>query len=159
MIRTVLVTGGAGFIGAHVGVELLSRGYRVRAFDNLISQVHGPGRQRPAYMHRDVELIPGDIRDSNSVEHALADVDAVIHLASLVGVGQSMYEIGEYTSVNNLGTATLLQILSKKPVKSVVVASSMSIYGDGAYSDSDGNPCLPAERTLEQLRDWRLGTA
>ena len=112
-------------------------------------------------MHRDVELIPGDIRDSNSVEHALADVDAVIHLASLVGVGQSMYEIGEYTSVNNLGTATLLQILSKKPVKSVVVASSMSIYGDGAYSDSDGNPCLPAERTLEQLRigDWELRDA
>ncbi len=158
MTKSVLITGGAGFIGAHVSAELLSHGYRVHALDNLVSQVHGPGQQRPAYVPRDVELTIGDVRDVDAVRRALVDVDLVIHLASLVGVGQSMYEIAEYTSVNNLGTATLLQAISERPIECLVIASSMSIYGEGLYRDAEGNVRTAQERTVEQLRmgDWEV---
>src|ERR1041384_4213006 len=108
--QQVLITGGAGFIGAHLSQELLEHGYRVRVLDNLTPQVHGPKRVRPDYLSREVELIVGDVRNAASVRKALRGVDAVFHLASRVGVGQSMYEMAEYTSVNNLGTAVLLEI-------------------------------------------------
>src|SRR5581483_9134580 len=98
-MKNILITGGAGFIGSHVSKELLSHGYRVRALDNLSPQVHGPERKRPEYLASEVELIVGDIRDPDAVRNALQEVDGVVHLASLVGVGQSMYEIAEYTSV------------------------------------------------------------
>lgn len=158
MGKHILITGGAGFIGAHVAKELLSHGYRVRALDNLSPQVHGPERQRPEYLPADVELIVGDVRDSAAISRAMESVDAVIHLAALVGVGQSMYQIAEYTSVNNLGTATLWEGLSKRPVECVVVASSMSIYGEGLYLDASGAIRMPRERSLEQLKmhDWEV---
>src|SRR4051812_37269684 len=128
-----LITGGAGFIGAHVAEELLRTGHRVRALDSLVPQVHGPSRQRPAYLNPEVELLVGDIRDREVVARALAGVDRIVHLVALVGVGKSMYKIEKYTSVNNLGTAVLLEVLSKHPVERMVVASSMSIYGEGLY--------------------------
>lgn len=158
MKQRVLVTGGAGFIGAHVANELLSKDYSVRALDNLVPQVHGEERKRPAYLSSDVELITADIRDSDALTKALKGVDSVIHLVSLVGVGQSMYQIDEYTSVNNLGTASLLQTLTKHPVERLVVASSMSIYGEGLYRDSKGRERTPAERTIERLKlsDWEV---
>lgn len=158
MGKTVLITGGAGFIGAHLANELLAHGYQVRALDNLVPQVHGPERARPDYLSHDVELIVGDIRDPAAVERALDGVEAVVHLVALVGVGQSMYQIAEYTSVNNHGTAILLQALSARPVESVVVASSMSIYGEGLYKDAGGNIRSPRDRSLEQLKaaDWEL---
>jgi dTDP-L-rhamnose 4-epimerase len=145
MKKRVLVTGGAGFIGAHIAKELLANGYTVRALDSLVPQVHGPDRKRPAYLPSDVDLIIGDIRDQSAVSRALQRVDAVIHLVSLVGVGQSMYQIDEYTSVNNLGSAILLQTLSKHPVERLVVASSMSIYGEGLYHDRYGQVRTPRE--------------
>lgn len=148
----VLVTGGAGFIGAHVSKELLKHGHRVRALDNLVPQVHGPDRQRPSYLDSQVELIVGDIRDPDTVAGALKNIHAVVNLVALVGVGQSMYQIAEYTSVNNVGTATLLQALSTHPVECLVVASSMSIYGEGLYRDSAGNVRTAADRSLVQLR-------
>jgi dTDP-L-rhamnose 4-epimerase len=134
----------------------LRRGHRVRAYDNLSPQVHGHASTRPAYLHDDVELIRGDVRDAVGLRRALAGVDAVYHFASAVGVGQSMYEIEHYTSANNLGTAVLLQALSARPVERLVVASSMSIYGEGLYRASDGTVLAGVERTLEQLRraDW-----
>jgi len=152
----ILITGGAGFIGSHLADDLLHRGHRVRALDNLSPQVHGPDASRPAYLHRDVELIHGDVRDATAVRHALAEVDAVYHFAAAVGVGQSMYEIEQYTSVNNLGTAVMLQALIERPVQRLVVASSMSLYGEGLYETSDGTPVDDAERTLDQLKraDW-----
>ncbi|MCU1336131.1 MAG: NAD-dependent epimerase/dehydratase [Bryobacterales bacterium] len=158
MSKNVLITGGAGFIGAHVANELLQHGYRVRAIDSLVSQVHGPERRRPSYLNSDVDLITGDIRDSQTVSRALRQMDAVVHLVALVGVGQSMYQIDEYTSVNNLGTGTLMQVLSARPVESVVVASSMSVYGEGLYRDADGNAKLAQDRTIEQLKagDWEI---
>jgi dTDP-L-rhamnose 4-epimerase len=158
MKKTVLITGGAGFIGAHTANELLAHGYSVRALDNLVPQVHGSERRRPCYLPSEVELTVGDIRDPHTVSRALQSVDAVIHLVSLVGVGQSMYQIEEYTSVNTLGTATLLQALSQRPVERLVVASSMSIYGEGLYRTRQGKVGAPKQRTAEQLRlgDWEV---
>lgn len=135
MTRRVLITGGAGFIGSHLADALLADGFAVRVLDALVPQVHGPGRKRPAYLARDVELVVGDVRDPAVVAQALLDVDHVVHLAARVGVGQSMYEIVDYTSVNAVGTAVLLEALVRRPVERLVVASSMSIYGEGLYRD------------------------
>lgn len=151
----VLVTGGAGFIGSHVADELLASGYGVRALDILEEQVHGAGVSRPDYLHPDVELVLGDVADREIVRRSLGGVDAVLHLAAAVGVGQSMYEIEHYTKVNNLGTAVLLQALVDRPVRRLVVASSMSIYGEGLYRRRDGAVVPAASRTLEQLRQSR----
>jgi dTDP-L-rhamnose 4-epimerase len=153
----ILITGGAGFIGSHLADELLARGYRVRALDNLTPQVH-EGATRPDYLAADVELQVGDVRDADAVRRALDGVDAVVHLAARVGVGQSMYEIAEYTSVNSLGTAVLLEALAEKPVGKLLVASSMSVYGEGLYLASNGRWVEPPERTREQLerREWEL---
>lgn len=138
MSKTVLITGGAGFIGRHVAEALLARGDRVRVLDSLIEQVH-PSRSRPAELHADVELQVGDVRDETAVLKALSGVDQVIHLAAEVGVGQSMYAVDRYTSVNEYGTAVLFQQLIDNPVEQVVVASSMSIYGEGRYRTAAGD--------------------
>jgi dTDP-L-rhamnose 4-epimerase len=154
----ILITGGAGFIGSHLADDLLHHGHEVRALDNLSPQVHGPDAVRPAYLHPDVELLRGDVRDADTVRRALAGVDAVYHFAAAVGVGQSMYEIAHYTSTNNLGTAVLLQELVARPVERIIVASSMSLYGEGLCRGADGSLRAGAERPLEQLRaaDWEL---
>ncbi len=137
MTTRVLVTGGAGFIGCHVVRMLLDRGYEVRVLDSLIEQVHrGAAPRNPAL--KDVELIRADVRDLDRVSAALERVDSVIHLAAEVGVGQSMYAIDRYVSVNDGGTATLFQALIDRPVARVVVASSMSIYGEGLYRSASG---------------------
>jgi dTDP-L-rhamnose 4-epimerase len=154
MPNRVLITGGAGFIGSHVARELLRRGVHVRALDNLTPQVH-PCGERPAYLLDDVELIVGDVRDERALRRALIEVDAVVHLAARVGVGQSMYEIGEYSSVNSLGTALLLQALLDHPVERLLVASSMSIYGEGLYLDTSGGRVTARERTRADLAERR----
>src|SRR5436305_2513525 len=152
MSGRILITGGAGFIGSHLADELLEHGYRVRALDNLSEQVHGPAASRPGYLSPDVELIAGDVRDPEAVRKALQGIDAVYHFAAMVGVGQSMYEIARYTSVNNLGTAVLLEALVERPVERLVVASSMSLYGEGLFRDADGRLVHGGERDLDQLR-------
>lgn len=151
----ILVTGGAGFIGSHLADELLSQGYGVRALDNLCAQVHGENAKRPAYLDPRVELVVGDVRDASAVRSALAGTDAVVHLAAAVGVGQSMYRIQEYTSVNNLGTAVLLEELAKNPPGRLIVISSMSIYGEGRYRSQNGTVHDRVERSLEQLKAGR----
>src|SRR5262245_53165757 len=100
MPRRVLITGGAGFLGSHLADELLARGDEVRALDVLLPQVHGADRRRPTYLAADVELIQDDIRDPGAIRRALDRVDVVYHFAARVGVGQSMYELAEYTGVN-----------------------------------------------------------
>jgi dTDP-L-rhamnose 4-epimerase len=153
----ILITGGAGFIGSHLADDLMARGHRVRALDSLSPQVHGAA-ERPAYLHADVELLRGDVRDPDAVRRALSGCDAVFHLASAVGVGQSMYEIEHYVSTNNLGTAVLLEAISKQPVQRLIVASSMSLYGEGLYRSENGALVPGQERSLDQLRhgDWEL---
>ncbi|HZG36704.1 MAG TPA: SDR family NAD(P)-dependent oxidoreductase [Gaiellaceae bacterium] len=155
MAKRVLITGGAGFIGSHLADELLAHGHRVRALDRLDPQVH-PAGGRPEYLSPEVELVRGDVRDRDAVSRALDGVDAVYHFAARVGVGQSMYELADYQSVNAHGTGVLLEALLDRPVEKLVVASSMSVYGEGAYVDAAGATADACERTRTQLerREW-----
>lgn len=152
MTERILITGGAGFVGSHLADALLQRGHSVRCLDNLTEQVHGG--MPPEYLSPDVELIHGDVRDPEVVRSALRGVDAIYHFAAAVGVGQSMYQIERYMDINTLGTAQLLQALldTKTPIKKLVVASSMSIYGEGAYTCSRCGTVAPPVRTMAQLQ-------
>jgi len=154
-VEKVLVTGGAGFIGSHLVDALVQRGLRVRVLDSLDPQVHGPDRQPPPYLDPRAELIVGDVRDRELLLCALQDVRVVFHLAAAVGVGQSMYEIEKFVSVNTLGTATLLELLANHThsVGKLVVASSMSIYGEGSYRCRRCGPVEPLSRSEQQMRD------
>ena len=154
----VLVTGGAGFIGSHLVDTLLAHGHAVRVLDSLEPQVHGPAAKRPAYLHAGAELQVGDVRDREAVRRALDGVEVVFHQAAAVGVGQSMYEIERYVSVNSLGAAVLLEELveRRKQLRRVVVASSMSIYGEGAYRDASGALVAPRLRPAAQLAARRF---
>ena len=133
----ILITGGAGFIGRRVARALLDRGHSVRAYDSLVEQVHVAG-EPPADFPAGAELVVGDVRDEKLLGRALLGIDKVVHLAAEVGVGQSMYAIDRYVSANDLGTAMLFQRLIERPVERVVVASSMSIYGEGLYRSQEG---------------------
>lgn len=154
----VLVTGGAGFVGSHLCDGLLRAGYEVRAFDLLVEQVHGG--VRPAYLDPQVELQVGDVRDASALRKALLGVDAVVHFAAAVGVGQSMYAIRHYASTNVSGTAQLLELLVQERIelKRLLVASSMSIYGEGRYACPRCGSCDPEPRPLAQLEQaaWEL---
>src|SRR5438270_4690384 len=156
MAKTVLITGGAGFIASHCATALLSHRYRVRALDNLDPQIHGPKPEPPNYLDRRVELLVGDIRSPKAVRRALTDADAVLHLAARVGVGQSMYEVADYTDVNSRGTAVLLEAMieraKRRPFDRLVVASSMSLYGEGLYRARDGSSLANVERSPGALK-------
>ena len=161
-MKQILITGGAGFVGSHLADGLLAAGHRVRVLDDLTPQVHPDGP--PEYLSRDVELVVGDVRDPNRLREVLAGVDVVFHFAATVGVGQSMYEIGRYMSVNTLGTAELLQAIldTKAGIEKLVVASSMSIYGEGRYTCFVcGKEACPSVRPVAQLKagEWELHCA
>src|SRR3954453_12322285 len=130
----VLITGGAGFIGSHLADRLLADGHEVRALDDLDAQVRQQGG-RPEYLDPDVELQTGDVRDRAVLRRALEGVDAVVHFAAAVGVGQSMYEIERYTSINAIGAAVVLEeaLERRDAIQKLLVASSMSISGEGQY--------------------------
>jgi dTDP-L-rhamnose 4-epimerase len=157
MVTRILITGGAGFIGSHLAEQLLASGYSVRILDNLSSQVH-PSGSWPDYLTADAERIRGDVRDANTVARALQGVEAVVHLAARVGVGQSMYEMTSYTDVNDVGTAVLIEALARNPIRRLVCASSMSIYGEGLARNAHNQLVNPEERNAEQLRrgEWEL---
>ena len=148
----VLITGGAGFIGSHVADQLLSAGYLVRALDNLSPQVHGQNGKRPAYLHPNVELQVGDVRDPAAVRRATEGVEFVIHLAAAVGVGQSMYQMRSYLDINSVGTASLLEQLTSRKIQRLIVASSMSIYGEGIYRSQDGSIHERVNRSVTDLK-------
>jgi len=135
MTKRVLVTGGAGFVGSHLCDHLIDHGYEVSVLDILDPQVHGDSGDPPAYLNSKVSFIQASVNDIRGriIEKSL-DVDAVIHLAAKVGVGQSMYQISDYIWNNTYGTAMLLESLQKFPVKKLIVASSMSVYGEGVES-------------------------
>ncbi len=151
MPRKFLVTGGAGFIGRHLTEELLRHGHNVRVVDSFVDQVHGAGSSAPKAA-RHVELMVGDLRDAALVGRALDGVDGVFHLAAEVGVGQSMYEIARYVGGNDLATAVLLEALIERPVPRLVVASSMSVYGEGLYQAPDGSRVAGARRHPSRVK-------
>lgn len=158
MSKNVLVTGGAGFVGSHLVDALLRSGYRVRVLDNLTPQVHG--ESVPGYLSPEAELMLGDVRDAGAVHRALEGMEIVVHLAAAVGVAQSMYEIAHYVGANTQGTAVLLQELlhRRNRVQKLVLASSMSVYGEGQYFCAECGETAPGLRSAEQLRNrqWEL---
>ena len=160
MGKRVLITGGAGFIGSHLADLLLQRGFQVRVLDNLDPQVHGEDAERPGYLDDRVELVRGDVRNRGDVRGALEGCPILVHLAAAVGVGQSMYEIEHYTSVNAMGAACVLQevLEHRDTLERMLVASSMSIYGEGLYSCPDCGEVTPRLRDSDQLaqRDWEV---
>jgi len=152
----ILVTGGAGFIGSHL-VDALAEKHEVVVLDSLEPQVHA---EKPDYLNPDAAYIFGDMRDEAALRKALEGVEVIFHEAAAVGVGQSMYEIRRYVEVNTMATAKLLDILvnEENEVKKLIVASSMSIYGEGAYECENCGEVYPKLRGEEQLkrREWEL---
>lgn len=157
MMNKILITGGAGFIGSHIAIKLIEKGYEVIVFDNLLEKIHGvtPETTSPLFcsIKDKVHFIKGDVCDRKLLEQVLEDVDYVIHLAAETGTGQSMYEIKRYIDVNIGGTALLLDILTntKNHVKRVVVAESRAIYGEGKYYCKKCGDVYPTERKDEDM--------
>lgn len=160
MPENILITGGAGFIGSHLADKLLLDGHKITVLDCLHPQVHGPKSERPQYLHKDVNLIVGDIRDERIVAKAVMSTDVIFHFASHTGVGQSMYEIREYMDVNVQGTAVLLEAIKErnKHLRKFILASSRAIYGEGAYHCRTCGIVSPLPRSLPQLQvgEWEL---
>lgn len=155
----ILVTGGAGFIGSHLVDELIKKGHQVTIFDSLDPQVH-PNSKKPEFINKEAEFLQGDVRDYESLKKAIGDNEIIFHQAAAVGVGQSQYQIKHYIEVNTQGTANLLDILvnEKKSIKKLIVASSMSCYGEGKYQISKTKsvrPPLRSEKQMEQKK-WEL---
>ena len=150
--KRVLITGGAGFVGSHTADALLKAGHEVRIFDSLVSQVHQGGVN--SYIPKEAEFVLGDVRNLSQLSKALAGIDVIFHLAAAVGVGQSMYQISDYTATNNLGTANLFQAIldTRSTPEKVIVASSMSIYGEGNYACQQCGEVAPPPRPLAQMK-------
>ena len=156
-MRSVLVTGGAGYIGSHLVDRLVARDYRVTVLDNLEPQVHRAGVW-PSYANPLATYVRGDVRDRIVFEPLVVASDAVVHFGAAVSVGQSMYQVDRYVDVNTRGTALLLDVLvnAKHHVEKVVVASSIGVYGEGAYHCAVCGVVAPGIRPARQLavRDW-----
>ena len=153
--KRALVTGGAGLIGSHVADLLVREGWRVRIIDNLEPNTHKRGK--PAWINRDAEFVEGDLRDRETVENALRDIDVIFHQAAYGGY---MPEMAKYVHVNSLGTAQMLEIIREKnlPIQKVIVASSQAVYSEGAGECSKDGLVFPRVRPVEQLErgDWSV---
>ena len=150
-MTALLVTGGAGFIGGAIVADALDRGWHVRVLDSLRADVHGLG----PVLDRRVELVVGDVRDATVVDTALAGIDIVSHQAAKVGLGVSLADAPDYTDTNVTGTAVLLAGMAARGIGRLVVASSMVVYGEGAYRDAHG-PVRPGPRSVADLDAGRF---
>jgi dTDP-L-rhamnose 4-epimerase len=153
----ILITGGAGFIGSFLVDRLINDGHRVRIFDNLDPQVH-PGGREPDHLNRRAEFVRGDVCDYDSLRKAVDEMEVISHHAAAVGIGQSQYQVKHYVDVNIGGTANLLDILANHThrVKKLIVAASMSSYGEGLYDCAACGRVRPPLRSEEQFGkgDW-----
>lgn len=152
-MKRILVTGGAGFIGSHIVDRLVKRGYEVIVFDNLDPQVHQE-QTIPEYLSKKITFLQGDVTNQEQFYDALSrDIDVVYHEAAAVGVGQSMYEISHYMKTNAMGTAHLLNFIAneKHHIKKIIVAASMSSYGEGMYTCKQCGIVRPHLRTEEDV--------
>jgi len=154
----ILVTGGAGFIGSFIVDELVKKGHSVVIYDNLEEQVHFG--KAPSYLNKNAEFVQADMNDYETLKNTIRDIDIVFHEASLVGVGQSMYQIRRYMHANTMATSVLLDLLVNEEhnVKKLIVASSQSTYGEGSYKCKKCGIVEPGLRTEEQMakQDWEL---
>jgi dTDP-L-rhamnose 4-epimerase len=159
-MKRILITGGAGFIGSNLSLQLLSRGHRVIVLDNLSPQIHGSKEDSQLYnsIKDKVEFIEADVRDRVAMAAAVKNADIVVHLAAETGTGQSMYAIEKYIDVNCTGTGVLLDVLINEPnqVKKVVLSSSRAVYGEGKYTDSAGNIVYPSSRPEAQMQEKKF---
>jgi len=160
--KIILITGGAGFIGSHLSLRLIEKGYKVIVLDNLSQQIHGENPKQTSVLYNSirnkVEFIHDSITNETVLKSLIKRVDCVIHLAAETGTGQSMYEIKRYNDVNNTGTSLLLNVLANENnnVKKVVVASSRAVYGEGKYRNSNGQIVFPGFRKLDNLKQKRF---
>ena len=154
----VLITGGAGFIGSHLVDALIASGHQVRVIDCLDPQVHEG--KTPSYLNPHADYAWGDVRDRDLLRRTLKGIEVIFHEAAAVGVGQSMYQIERYVQANVVGTAVLLDVIvnDRLPIKKLIVASSMSIYGEGRYRCASCGPVFPSLRAEAQLkaRQWEM---
>lgn len=158
MMKNILITGGAGFIGSNLALGLIEKGYSITVLDNLSEQIHGKEIDN-SYLYNSIKgrvnFIRGDVTNREDWEKSLVGQDAVIHLAAETGTGQSMYQIYKYSNVNIGGTALLMDILanSQHTIKKILVASSRAIYGEGRYSCSFHGEVYPMTRDAKDMMD------
>lgn len=156
-MKNILITGGAGFIGSNLALKLIDLGYSVTVLDNLSVQIHGENPELDSPLYRSilgkVNFIKGDITNRVEVEKAIKNQEAIFHFAAETGTGQSMYEIENYSRVNVLGTAMLLDILVNKEnsVKKLILASSRAVYGEGKYENANGETVYPEPRKSDLM--------
>ncbi len=159
-MKRILITGGAGFIGSNLSLQLLQRGHMVTVLDNLSEQIHGNKTDSQLYnsIKDKVEFIEADIRDRAAMIAAVKNTDVVVHLAAETGTGQSMYAIERYIDVNCTGTGVLLDVLLNEPnqVKKVVLSSSRAVYGEGKYLDKKGQVVDPSSRSDAQMQQKKF---
>jgi dTDP-L-rhamnose 4-epimerase len=147
----VLVTGAAGFIGSHIAETMRAAGHDVRGLDSLSPAVHNG---RPDHVRGD--LVVGDVRDPSAVDQALAGVDAVCHQAAMVGLGVDLSDLPIYSDVNVTGTAVLLEAMGRHGIPRLVIASSMVVYGEGAYDCAAHGRVRPSPRDPGDLAAGRF---
>jgi len=161
-MKKILITGGAGFIGSKLSLELQQKGYEVTILDNLSSQIHGENPESDSPLYRSilgkVNFIKGDVANFEDWERALEDQNVVVHFAAETGTGQSMYQIEKYTEVNVSGTAIMLDILVNQPhkVTKVIIASSRAVYGEGKYLHPELGLIYPKSRNVETMRNGKF---
>lgn len=160
MAKKILITGGAGFIGSNLSLQLLQKGYDVTVLDNLSPQIHGAKEQSPLYnsIKDKVHFIEADVRDREKLVDVVKESIIIVHLAAETGTGQSMYSVARYIDVNCTGTGVLLDVLlnEKHNVEKVVLSSSRAVYGEGKYENTLGEAVYPSSRSEEQMQQKKF---